>query len=201
MSDTKKTLSYISDHELNRHEEDAIVYRDVNGEIILLTADDFSSPEEFLKWKAWSGKSYTEIGHGDRQYYTHKRPLFEQDTPTESAEEAILGVAERSQWEVEEERLRAEFLRMLTPVQARRFVMYFGNRMSLKEIAEIEGTHYTSVQESIKAIQKKISRFNCKHSVKTPLKIDDFSVLSERGNLPLQNLENLIDSVKGTKPA
>ena len=128
-------------------------------------------------------------------------PLFEQETATESAEEAIIGVADRKQQEAEDERVLAEFLRLLTPVQKQRFVMYYGNRMSLMEIAEIEGTHFTSVQESIKAIQKKISRFNCKQSVKTPLKNSDFSVLSESGDEPLQNLENLIDSVKGTKPA
>ena len=162
--------------------------------------DDFSSPEEFMKWKAWSDESYAEIDHGDRQYYAHKVPLFEQETATESTEDAIIGVAERKQQEVEDERMLAEFLRMLTPVQKRRFVMYFGDRMSLMEIAEIEGTHYTSVQESITAIRRKISRFKCKQSVKTPLKNGDFSVLSESGDEPLQNLENLIDSVKGTKP-
>ena len=201
MSHKTKSLPYISDHELNRHDGDAIVYRDVNGEIIRLTVDDFSSPEEFLKWKEWSDESYAEIDHGDRQYYDHKLPLFDQDCPTQSIEEDIFGVEERTQREAEEEKLIAAYLRTLTPTQARRFVMYHYDNMTLEEIAVEEGVGFQRIARSLELCKKKIIKFNCKLSVNTGGKMGVFSALSERGIKPSQNLENLIDSVKGTKPA
>lgn len=43
---------------LNKKDPDAIVYRDADGYIRRLTRTDFSSEEEFLKWKAWSDENY-----------------------------------------------------------------------------------------------------------------------------------------------
>ena len=42
-----------SEYALNKYDQDSIIYISVSGHI-RLTRADFSSEEEFLKWKAWS---------------------------------------------------------------------------------------------------------------------------------------------------
>ena len=42
-----------SEYALNKYDQDSIIYISVSGRI-RLTRADFSSEEEFLKWKAWS---------------------------------------------------------------------------------------------------------------------------------------------------
>ena len=42
-----------SDYALNKMAPDAIVYMDATGEVTRLTQADFSSLEEFQRWKAW----------------------------------------------------------------------------------------------------------------------------------------------------
>ena len=48
-----------SEYALNKHDQDSIIYISVSGHI-RLTRADFSSEEEFLKWKAWSDEDYHE---------------------------------------------------------------------------------------------------------------------------------------------
>ena len=50
-----------SDYALNKKDPDAIVYIDAAGTLTRLTLADFSSPEEFQRWKAWSDESYHQI--------------------------------------------------------------------------------------------------------------------------------------------
>ena len=49
---------------LNKKDANAIVYMDANENIIRLTREDFTSEEEFQKWKSWSDENYhtEEIG-------------------------------------------------------------------------------------------------------------------------------------------
>ena len=193
-------LPYISDHALNKADHEAIVYRDAAGNRIRLTAADFSSREEFEKWKAWSDADYAEIERGDRQYYAHKLPLHDQDFPTPSAEQEILDTIERIENEKADERYLVRALACLTETQRRRFVLHYVGRLSKVEIANLEGVTESAVRKSIADAHEKISVFNCKHSMNMGSKMGDFSVLSERGRNPITNLENLIYSVKGTKP-
>ena len=198
---SKNTLPYVSDHKLNKDTPDAIVYRDANGKITRLTEKDFANREEFEKWKKWSDADYAEIEKGDRQYNDHKVSLFDQDFPTQSTEDYYFGVSERLEQETQQEIVLAAFLKTLTPIQARRFLLYYGKGLTLAEIAESEGVGFQRVAESLELCRKKIHKFICKEFVKTGGKTGGFPVLSERGKNPLQNLEKLIDSVNGTKPA
>ena len=43
---------------MNRQDPNAIVYLDSDGSTIRLTREDFSTEEEFQKWKAWSDQQY-----------------------------------------------------------------------------------------------------------------------------------------------
>ncbi len=46
-----------SEYALNKYDQNSIIYISVSGRI-RLTRADFSSEEEFLKWKAWSDADY-----------------------------------------------------------------------------------------------------------------------------------------------
>lgn len=48
-----------SEYALNKYDQDSIIYISVSGRI-RLTRADFSSEEEFLKWKTWSDADYHE---------------------------------------------------------------------------------------------------------------------------------------------
>lgn len=54
-----------SDYALNKQDRDAIVCGSVTGVHIRLTRSDFSSEEEFQKWKAWSDWDYHTNANGD----------------------------------------------------------------------------------------------------------------------------------------
>jgi hypothetical protein len=56
---------HLSDYERNAKDPDAIVYRDANGKVTRLTRKDFSSEEEFQKWKAISDDDLHERHKGD----------------------------------------------------------------------------------------------------------------------------------------
>ena len=47
-----------SDYAINKKDPEAIVCKSVSGVHIRLTRVDFSSEEEFQKWKAWSDEDY-----------------------------------------------------------------------------------------------------------------------------------------------
>ena len=202
---SKKPLDYISDHTLNKDMPNAIVYRDAEGEITLLTEEDFSCREEFLKWKKWSNASYKKQERSDRKYSYHKAPLYEHDCPVPSAEEIIFGIAERKEREKEEDIydiLLARAFDTLNPLQQERFCLKYGERFSNCKIAELEGVDESTVRRALEAIDRKIEKYICKFSVKTSPNLAVFSVLGEGGNNSLSlKLENRIDSVKGTKPA
>ena len=56
-----------SDYSLNKLDREAIVCPCASGEHIRLTREDFSSEEEFARWKAWSDEDYHEIELGGRK--------------------------------------------------------------------------------------------------------------------------------------
>ena len=58
-----------SDYALNKMNPEAIVYIDPWGTLVRLTLEDFSSPEEFQRWKAWSDESYRQIENAGIAFY------------------------------------------------------------------------------------------------------------------------------------
>lgn len=57
-----------SDYALNKKDPDAIVCKSATGIHIRLTRADFSSAEEFEKWKRWSDENYHAIEKADHRY-------------------------------------------------------------------------------------------------------------------------------------
>lgn len=79
-----------SEYAQNKREKDSIIYISVNGRI-RLTRADFSSEEEFLRWKQWSDEDYYETERRGRGYYDNGVPLDENISAAgavESAEDA-----------------------------------------------------------------------------------------------------------------
>lgn len=60
-----------SDYALNKKDISAIVYIDVDKHIIRLTREDFSSEDEFLRWKSWSDANYHETEKRDHVHANH----------------------------------------------------------------------------------------------------------------------------------
>ena len=197
----KKNLDYISDYTLNKNEPEAIVYRDVNDELHILTEASFDSREEFEAWKAWSDQNYSETETPDRQYNGHKLPLFDNDCPSQSAENVYFSREERAEKEKEQEDLIVRLMQGLTRKEARRIALYYFEDMNQESIAKMDGATQPRVHNSLDRAKKKMFIRNCKLSVKTGDKSGRYFVPGERGDKPLPNLDNFIDSVKGTKPA
>ncbi|MBQ6610351.1 MAG: sigma-70 family RNA polymerase sigma factor [Oscillospiraceae bacterium] len=197
---SEKTLDYISDYSLNKNTPEAIVYLGVDGNLIFLTEADFASREEFEAWKKWSDNDYKEIESPNRKYNDNKLPLYDHDCPSRSAEDVYFSREERAVKEKEQEELIVRLMRGLTRKEARRTVLYYFDDNNQEAIAEMEGATQPSIQKAIDRSLKKMSKRNCKLSVKTVNKSGRYSVLGERGDKPLPNIDNFIDSVKGTKP-
>ena len=63
-----------SEYALNKHDQDSIIYISVSGHI-RLTRADFSSEEEFLKWKAWSDADYHQTEKEGRSFNDNRVAL------------------------------------------------------------------------------------------------------------------------------
>ena len=69
----------------------------------------------------------------------------------------------------EEQRIDSWLRESLTPVQYRRFCLYM-NGMTIREIARQESTDYSSVNESVKAAQKKLQKICRNTPSEVPIK-------------------------------
>ena len=58
----------------------------------------------------------------------------------------------------------------LSEKQQKRLHMHFLEKMTFREIADLEGCHFTSVKDSVQASIKKIKKYFAKHPYKTPSK-------------------------------
>ena len=120
-----------SDYALNKLDGAAIVCPCVSGEPIRLTREDFSSEEEFARWKAWSDEDYHKIELGGRKDDDCLSFDAQRDTPTLSTEETILAshmVAESA----EQRRQALERIRdRLTHRQYRRLCLHYIEELSV----------------------------------------------------------------------
>ena len=149
-----------SDYSLNKQDPDAIICRSATGEPIRLTRADFSSEEEFLRWKEWSDADYHAAEKAGRKYDDSRVSLIEGlDIHVPSAEEALLAPeleADRAQLCIDLlERVRAS----LTDKQYRRVRLYFVEHLDEAQIALIEGVTQQAVSLTLLAAQKNLQKF------------------------------------------
>ena len=151
-----------SDYALNKEAPDAIVYQDAYDNIEPLTSEQFSSAEEFLKWKRWSDENYHEQEKRNNIAEKHTVPLS--DVPeakvAEPSHEAQIAEDEAEAERLEElKRLLLEVQHLISDKQFRRLWMWRVDGMTEEEIAQVEGIRQQNVSKSIQAALKTI----CEH--------------------------------------
>ena len=148
-----------SDYGLNKKDKTAIVYQDAINNNIRLTLDDFSSGEEFLKWKNWSDSEYHTSEKQNHLYSNHTLSIEELSDEAVSipAEDTII-VLKRDQLEQaqQNEELVAMIKDRLTETQFRRLWMYAVDGRTLEYIAKRDGATIPSVFECIASARKKV---------------------------------------------
>lgn len=156
-----------SDYALNKQDQDSIIYISVNGRI-RLTRADFSSEEEFLKWKAWSDADYHETEKKGRSFNDNRVALddyLDVVGAVQSAEDEFFSELLKADAQVKEEILKEKKITALkncvTPIQYRRLWLHFVERKSITEIAEAEGISKASISRSLAGALKKISKKFC----------------------------------------
>ena len=128
-----------SDYALNKIDGEAIVCPCANGESIRLTREDFSSEEEFSRWKAWSDDDYHQrelVGRKDDDCLSFEA---QRDTPAPSVEETIFASHTAAVLKEHWRRLLEKIKGRLTPMQYRRLCLHYIEELSVEEIADIEG--------------------------------------------------------------
>ena len=146
-----------SDYALNKIDPEAIVYIDASGVLTRLTLADFSSPEEFQRWKMWSDESYRQIENAGIAFSKHTLSLS-------SLSETL------EQQEREEMRcLLMEGLgKCLTPKQHRRLWLSCFCGLTVRQISQTENANFQNVAKSIVAAKKKLHKFMRMQGDKTP---------------------------------
>ena len=124
---------------MNQRDPDAIVYLDSDGNVIRLTREDFSSEEEFRRWKDWSDQQYQQEVRQEKGYWDRKVTIREfdqrQDAPTNS-EALLLEREERMAQKRTALVVTRDIRRFLTANQYRRLWLYGAMRMTEEEIGQ-----------------------------------------------------------------
>ena len=137
-----------SDYALNKQDPDAIVCKSVTGVHIRLTRADFSSEEEFQKWKAWSDEDYYAAEQGGRGY--GGPPLEDWVLPSDPSPEDLMLEADMEAAQGAARAALVEQIRsQLTEKQYRRLSLYYLEGMTEREIAKLEGVGQQRVSRSI----------------------------------------------------
>lgn len=148
-----------SDYALNKVDKSAIVCPSVTGEHIRLTREDFSSEEEFARWKTWSDDDYHKIelaGRSDDDCFSFES---QRDTPVASAEDVALAPYIAAEVEDRKLFLLSCLKAHLTEKQYRRICLYYLEGKTETEIAALEGANQSSISRSINRGAKIVERF------------------------------------------
>jgi DNA-directed RNA polymerase specialized sigma subunit len=156
-----------SDYALNKY-SGGIVYRFAD-KIVEVTLEDYlaENPDktaaDFAALKAFSDSDYLAQVRKDNAQTKKNTPfdeLSEMERSSEpSPEAALIDVPEEAERQRNRAALAEKAFGKLTDVQRRRYLMYHVEGKTIREIAEIEGAHFTSVQESLAAAEKRIKKF------------------------------------------
>ena len=158
-----------SDYALNKY-SDGIVYRFADGIVEITFADYLAeNPDkteaDFLALKKFSDSNYYEDDRANYRQTWKDMPFADTDetlfNAEISAEGSYFGDIEayeedgRYQEKVES---MLNALDKLTEVQRRRYLQYYIQGLSAREIAKQEGTNHKSVLESLNGAEKKIKK-------------------------------------------
>lgn len=150
-----------SDYALNKKDPDAIVFKTADGAYIRLHREDFSSEEEFLKWKGWSDEDYRVVDVRNNAYT--KLTVSLERIPEQ------IGALSPEQFLIEQyDQLdREQFCRLLlegintclSEPQRRRLLKYYFEGQTEVEIAAAEGGSQPKIAESIWRAKENLKKF------------------------------------------
>lgn len=140
-----------SDYALNKKDPDAIVFKTAAGAYIRLHREDFSSEEEFIKWKGWSDEDYRVVDVRNNAYtkLTVSLERIPEQTGALSPEQLL--IEQYDQLDREEfSRLLLEGINTcLSETQRRRLLKFYFEGQTEVEIAAAEKVSQSKIAESI----------------------------------------------------
>ena len=141
-----------SDYALNKKDPEAIVCKSVSGVHIRLTRVDFSSDEEFQKWKDWSDEDYhtwekEEHIHADKTISLYK--VSEIVLAVQSPDDILMEESNQRERDRLLHQLAVGLDCCLTLAQRRRLRLYYIDKLTVKQIAEKEGVRHQNVTKRI----------------------------------------------------
>ena len=155
-----------SDYALNKFSE-ALVYSGAEGAYELskaafLASDPALTEADYDFWKQYSDNDYLEVARCDTFEGKHTVPLDEiADAAlisTETTEDAVLENIEPTPNPYTIENAIHILDSCLTEIQKSRYLKYYRDGRTIRDIADEEGVHFTSVCECINAANKKIQK-------------------------------------------
>ncbi len=153
-----------TDYAANRYSEN-IVYRfgnkivEITLEMYLAENPDMTE-EDFLLWKTLSDSLYKEQDYADYNQTRKNLSITELEGLKACAVKPIDEYIEEQEEKVALQTVQ-RFLNsdILTETQKRRFILYFLNGLTVRQIAKLENTHHKSIEETIIAAIKKLKKF------------------------------------------
>lgn len=150
-----------SDYALNKKDPDAIVFKTAAGAYIRLHREDFSSEEEFLRWKGWSDEDYRVVDVRNNAYtkLTVSLERIPEQIGALSPEQLLI--------EQYDQLDREEFCRLLlegintclSETQRRRLLKFYFEGQSEEEIAQAEKVSQPNISESLWRAKEKLKKF------------------------------------------
>ena len=151
-----------SDYALNKKDPSAIVYIDASGTLTRLTQADFSSPDDFRRWKVWSDENYHDIEKATHVFYNHicsLHGLAEKAVSVLSPEDAMMDAQNQQERQKLCRMLMEGLGSCLTLTQRRRLWMYSVDKLTVRQIAKAENVKHQSVVECLAAAKEKLHIF------------------------------------------
>lgn len=132
--------------------------RNAAGDIVQITKEEFASEEEFAHWKEWSDDEYRQEYNAEQSYKRLKNKLQKQAEEafySQSVEQFLLN----NLADEERKALVNKIKSVLTETQFRRLWLYYVERKTEQQIADIEKVGQRRVSISINVAKKKIKKF------------------------------------------
>ena len=155
---------------INLKEKDAIVYEDVFGERIRITADIIGE-EAFAYWKNWMDESLHEDALETHLYYDHTISMEDPSLIGVSLpdhETLMIEAEERQNREKLKQQVAIAFFTCLTDIQQARMWLYAIEGLTTREIASLEKVSQKNVVISITKARKNILSFLEKGGYQNP---------------------------------
>ena len=132
--------------------------RNAAGDIVQITKEEFASEEEFAHWKECSDDEYRQEYNAEQSYKRLKNKLQKQAEEafySQSVEQFLLN----NLADEERKALVNKIKSVLTETQFRRLWLYYVERKTEQQIADIEKVGQRRVSISINVAKKKIKKF------------------------------------------